>query len=187
MKTLSALFIATLLSSAVGSASTVVQPKPSNDAIVDSIAAGRFDEVKSLRARGASLDAISSEGMTGLMKLAEEGDTESVHQLLAMGARLDVKNAKGESALWSATYGGHEDLALEMIAKGAKPDGVSKDANECLLHVAAKSQLKKLAEVLKSKTPKCLAMKNSDGKTPAEIAKGFGDDVLAKKLTPSKK
>jgi hypothetical protein len=62
-----------------------------------------------------------------------------------------------------------------------------KDSNECLVHVAAKSQLKKLAGVLKKKTPACLAMKNSDGKTPAEIASGFKDEDLAKTLAaPSK-
>jgi ankyrin repeat protein len=161
--------------------------KPSNDAIVEAIASGKFDEVKSLKARGVSVDAISSEGLTGLMKLAEEGDSDSVRRLLDLGAKLDVKNAKGETALWYAVYGGHEDLALDLISKGAKVDGVVGESKDCLIHVAAKSQLTKLADVLKTKTPNCLAMKNSDGSTPAEIARSFGDEALAKKLTPRKK
>lgn len=201
MKMPASIFLLTLFSVSVGCAATPqAKPsatpsatassstaKPTNDAIVAAIASGKFDEVEALKKKGVSIDALSTEGMTGLMKLAEEGNEGAVHRLLKMGAQLEAKNAKGETAIWYAVYGGHETLALDLISRGALVDGVASDSKECLIHAATKAQLSKLVDVLKTKTPSCLTMKNADGKTPTEIAKGFGDETLAKKLVPKKK
>lgn len=188
MITRSALLFSVLALSIAASAATKAEnttPK-ANDALVEAIAARQFDAAKSIlkKDKSITIDALSSQGQTGLMRLAEEGDRDAVSKTLQLGAKLDAKNAKGETALWYAVYGGHEDLALELIEKGAKVEGQLSESKECLVHYAAKAQLAKLAATLKTKTPACLKQKNSDGQTPAEIAKSFGDDALAKTLSP---
>ena len=140
MKALGLVLAASFLNASLAFAATAV-----NDEMATAIAHSDFAKVKVLKNKGQSLDAVASDGTTGLMRLAGEGDTASVREALKLGATPEVKSAKGETALWYAVYGGHEELALEMISKGAKADGVLEASKECLLHYAAKAQLSKLA------------------------------------------
>jgi ankyrin repeat protein len=188
-------FAATLIAlsttvACAASSTKKAEPKPkapvNGDVMVEAITSGKMDQVKRLMAQGISIDSISSDDQTGLMKLADDGDQATVNQLLKLGANIDQANSSGETAVWFAVYAGHEQLALSLLSKGAKVNQVKKDSNECLIHYAAKAQLVKLSTRLKSKQPKCLSQKNSDGLTPAEIAKSFGDVKLATLLAPPK-
>ncbi len=158
-----------------------------NDAMVDTLARSEIAEAKKLHKKGVSYDALaSSDEMTGLMRLADDGDETGVASVLGLGANINTKNSNNETALWFAVYSGHEKLALSLLKKGAKADGQRPDSKECLLHMAAQSGLTTLALKLKKLTPKCLTQKDIDGRTPADAAKSLGYTKLAKSLTSKK-
>ncbi|MES2854847.1 MAG: ankyrin repeat domain-containing protein [Bdellovibrionota bacterium] len=186
-KALNTLALVTVLSFTMLSFGSTSKKPEVNDTVVDAITTGQMEKVSSLTKKGASIDSLSSDDQTGLMKVAGEGDKTTAEQLLKMGADLNKANTKGETALWYAVYSGHEELALSFIAKGAKADQILADSKECLVHFAAKAQLPKLSAKLAKLTPKCLSQKNVEGQTPSDIAKGFGDTKLASTLSPPKK
>ena len=158
-----------------------------DDAMVDALARSEIVAAKKLHKKGVSYDALaSSDEMTGLMRLADEGDDSGVASVLALGANINAKNLNNETALWFAVYSGHEKLALNLLKKGANAEGQRPDSKECLMHMAAQSGLSTLALRLKKLTPKCLTQKDIDGRTPAEAAKSLGYMKLAKSLTPKK-
>lgn len=155
-------------------------------AMVDALSKAEYATAKKLHARGVSYDAVaSSDEMTGLMRLADNGDADGVTAVLAMGASINARNSAGESALWYATYSGHEKLALSLIKQGASAEGQRPDSHECLLHMAVQADLVQLSKKLMKLTPKCASVKDVDGKTPAAVAKGLGYTKLAKLVTPS--
>jgi|GEM_PF-5463301 len=157
------------------------------DAMVDALAKGNYATAKKLRKKGVSYDAVStSDDMTGLMRVADDGIDEMVNEILALGANINAKNSAGESALWYATYSGHEKLALSLIARGASPEGQRPDSKECLLHMAVQADMFQLSKKLMKLTPKCASVKDVDGKTPAAVAKALGYTKLAKIVTPKK-
>jgi ankyrin repeat protein len=61
-------------------------------------AAGRADEVATLLAAGASVDAADADGDTALMKAVQAGRPAVAALLRRHGASLDHKNRAGESA-----------------------------------------------------------------------------------------
>jgi ankyrin repeat protein len=157
------------------------------DAMVDALSKRDLTKAKLLHKKGVSFDVLSStEEMSGLMHLADDGDETGVKDVLALGAKINVKNASGESALWYATYSGHEKLALSLIKRGASAEGQRPDSHECLLHMAVQADLVALSKKLMALTPKCATIKDIDGHTPAAVAKSLGYTKLAKIVTAKK-
>ena len=170
------------LSFAANAAST---PSASDsEKMVEAIFSGNQKQIAALKKKGVSMDALSSNDMSGLMQLSDEGRLAEVKKTIAAGAKADAVNSNGENALFTAAYSGHVDVAEYLMSKGAKADRVSKSSKECALHAAVKSEQLALAKKLKAAAPKCLIQKNSDGKTPADLAKELGNDELAKLLKP---
>jgi ankyrin repeat protein len=156
-----------------------------SDAMVDALAKEDFARAKKLHKKGVSYDSLSSsDDMTGLMRLADDGTEQAVSDVLALGANVNGKNSAGESALWYATYSGHEKLALSLIARGASAEGQRPDSHECLMHMAVQADLAKLSAKLMKLTPKCASIKDIDGHTPAAVAKSLGYKKIAKLVTP---
>lgn len=187
MKAIIALFafvMVTVAGAAVPKTAAVVSDKD-RDAMVEALQKSNFETAKKLHKKGISYDVLSStEDMTGLMQLADEGDDAGVVEALNLGANINAKNSVGETALWYATYSGHEELALQLIAHGASPEGQRPDSKECLLHMAVQADLVKLSQKLMKLTPKCASVKDSEGKTPAAVAKALGYKKLAKIVSP---
>lgn len=157
------------------------------DAMVDALSKGNYATAKKLHKKGVSYDVLSTtDDMTGLMRVADDGIDEMVTEILALGANINAKNSAGESAVWYATYSGHEKLALSLIARGASPEGQRPDSKECLLHMAVQADMFQLSKKLMKLTPKCASTKDVDGHTPAQVAKSLGYDKLAK-IVASKK
>lgn len=155
-----------------------------SEKMVEAIFRGDQKQIAALKKKGVSMDALSSNDMSGLMQLADEGRLAEVKKTIALGAKADAVNSNGETALFQAAYSGHTDVALYLISKGAKTDHISKSNKECALHAAVKSEQLELAKKLKAAAPKCLTQKNMDGKTPAALAQELGNTELAKLLKP---
>jgi ankyrin repeat protein len=72
--------------------------------------------VRTLVARGATLDATNRTGFTPLHHAAEAGSLDALKALLAAGARTDVPNADGVLPAETATERAHPDAAA-LIAE----------------------------------------------------------------------
>jgi len=80
--------------------------------------AGHGDAVKELVARGADINARSTNGSSPLMMAVYEGREATVKQLLALGADPGVKNDYGEGALeWAFK---HEQLSIARMVGTAQ-------------------------------------------------------------------
>ena len=141
-------------------------------------------QVVALKAKGISINSLGADGLTGLMRSADDGNKKGIEFALEMGSDLNFANQDGETALFYATYSGHESGALKLLKRGAKADIVLKKNNECAVHSAAKASLLKLSQELKKLAPQCLKIKNSEGQTPSQIAKEMGSSEIAKVLQP---
>merc|ERR1719401_1534635 len=62
------------------------------------------------------LDAKDDEGVTALMKAAEQGEGDVVKLLLDEGASLELKDDEGSNVLMWAALAGHLDI-VEMLVK----------------------------------------------------------------------
>ena len=172
---------------------SVAKPAPGpaseadREAMADALAKGELAKAQALHKKGVDYNSLGADELTGLMRLADEGDDIGVKNALALpGVDLNAKNAAGENALWYAVYSGHEKLALSLLARGASAAGQKPDTKECLMHMAAQAGLSELGAKLMKATPKCASQKDQDGRTPSDVAKSLGYDKLAKVLTPGK-
>ncbi len=187
MKLKSILIISLIAISQAGFAKAKVSGNVSGDEsakMADAIQKLDRTQVEALKKKGVSLNALGADGLNGLMRLSDDGNSKGIEQALQMGSDLNAANQDGETALFYATYSGHEQVALDLLKRGAKADIVLKKNNECALHSAAKASLLKLSKELKKLAPRCLKIKNSDGQTPSQIAKDMGSPELAKVLKP---
>ena len=82
--------------------------------------------IRTLRARGATIDATNSTGFTALHHAAEAGSLDALKALLAAGARTDTPNAGGHLPVETANERGYSEVAAlitdaERARKAAKP------------------------------------------------------------------
>lgn len=155
-----------------------------SEKMVDAIQKQNSSQIEKLKKSGTSINALGPDGLTGLMRVADDGNQDGVNLALKLGADINQANSNGETALFYATYSGHESVALELLKRGAKADLVLPQSKECVLHSAAKASLTRLGRELKKSAPACLAQKNTEGKTPYDLAKEMGASELAKALKP---
>ena len=87
------------------------------------IATGNVEVVKSLLARGESLDARDRDGNTALMLAAGKGRADMCSLLLEAGANRELKNDNGRTALMIAEELNHADVARVLSAFGGESDG----------------------------------------------------------------
>jgi cytohesin len=101
------------------------------------------------------------------------GDAELIKLLAAHGADANVADAEGWTALMlSARRGGRagSSAAAALLAAGAAA-GATNAAGATALHLAAANGRLETARALLAAAPALKAARNSDGKTPAELAK----------------
>jgi ankyrin repeat protein len=80
-------------------------------------------EVASLLARGAEVNATSSDGWTPLMAAAKKGRASTVALLLGAGADPSRRNRFGSTALTYAVTGGYLEASRHLLAASADPNG----------------------------------------------------------------
>lgn len=177
----SLLILTTIVLSQAGFAKSKVEESAK---MADAIQKMDRNQVAALKSKGVSVNALGADGLSGLMRSADDGNKRGVEVALEMGSDLNFANQDGETALFYATYSGHEQVALALLKRGAKADIVLKKNSECVVHSAAKASLLKLSRELKKLAPQCLKVKNSDGQTPSQIAKDMGSAEIAKVLAP---
>ncbi len=97
---------------------------PSNDNINFIIATdfGYLDHMKLLLARGADIDASTSEGVTAIMYAANNGDIEILQFLIENAADVNRQPLNGITALIAAARDNHFDAAELLITNGAYAD-----------------------------------------------------------------
>ncbi|CAK0878739.1 unnamed protein product [Prorocentrum cordatum] len=102
---------------------------------------GQTDAVKTIaNERRRVLDTKDDEGVTALMKAAEQGEADIVKLLLDEGASLDLKDDDGWNVLMWAALQGHEDIC-EMLVKepeyGMPADFCTEKGETALMKAAA--------------------------------------------------
>ena len=84
----------------------------------------RYDEARALLRQGTSIEAMDSEGNTGLMLACRAGHGRLVKLLLRKGARHDASNAQGKTALHLALDNAHGSIAHFLTKLGVGPTAV---------------------------------------------------------------
>jgi glucose/arabinose dehydrogenase len=87
--------------------------------LLDAVAAGNVELVRSILARGASPDTSDESGRTALMIAVDRGHHQVAILLLDLGATVNAQTPQGEMALAAATAGGHTELARLLRERGA--------------------------------------------------------------------
>ena len=80
---------------------------------------GSIEELQSMLATGADIDARDGHGQTALMLAAAEGNGSLVAWLVERGATLDHTAKYGLSALMLAVVRGHVDVVRKLTDAGA--------------------------------------------------------------------
>ena len=76
--------------------------------------------IAALLAKGADVNARSSEGKTALLLAAERGRTETVSKLLQSGADVDAADASGQTAVERAAREGHREIVADAAPRGRR-------------------------------------------------------------------
>jgi uncharacterized protein len=90
----------------------VNQPGAVDDTLLHLAArTGAIEDIETLVAFGANVDAVGDLGNTPLHQAAMTGQIASVKALLRLGARASGKNEFGQTAAEVAELGGHREIA----------------------------------------------------------------------------
>lgn len=98
-------------------------PDPAlSEPILNAAKRGELEEVKSLLARGADINARTGYNQTPLMLAAGKGHLDVVRLLIDSGADLNIVDTfyKSFTALIAAANGGHTEIVKLLLDKGAK-------------------------------------------------------------------
>jgi len=122
----------------------------------------------------SDIDEKDENGMTALIRAAEEGDTETVKLLLDQGADIEAKNNDGLTALHTALENGRTETAALLIARGADVEAEEKDSPWKVQHWAAWEGLTETIELLLDKGADIEAKDKEDGCTALHHAANGG-------------
>ncbi|XP_069759808.1 myotrophin [Narcine bancroftii] len=93
--------------------------------IIWAVKNGDVEEVKTLVAKGADVNAIEVAGRRPIHFAADCGQLEVLEFLLNVGANIDAIDVHGFTALLSAVSEGHIDCVKLLLSKGANKTGKS--------------------------------------------------------------
>ncbi len=129
--------------------------------------AGELEKVERALARGAQVDAPSSEGWTALHLAAFMGHAPIVSLLIDSGANVHQRDDRGHSPLHNAAQRGHMDAAQILVDHGALVDFFNNTHNTPLHQAAFNNQLYMVKFLLDHGANPNL--KNNDGRTPLDM------------------
>ena len=120
-----------LMALAIGWATAAVAG-PSED-LIDAATRGDVASAQALLAKGADVDAKTSDGVTALMAAALHGRLDMVQALLDKGAAVNARDYDGWTALLRASSKGQIDVAQALLDKGAQVNARTNDGVNALL------------------------------------------------------
>ncbi len=149
------------LNVAVGGAMFVDYEQP----LLRSVSENEIDEVKSLLAKGANVNAKDKNysGITSLFVAVEEGNTKMVGILLDFGAKVNARDDEKRTPLMSLDDDAKPELVNLLISYGAKINAVDKERNSALI-LSANSVNATVLQYLLNHGAK-LNAQNNDGQT----------------------
>jgi ankyrin repeat protein len=128
-----------------------------------------LEVVRALLAKGADVNAKTSDGMTALMLAAEYEGIDVVQALLAKGADVNAKASGGTTALMFASKQGHLEVVQTLLAKGADVNAKRKESGWTSLMAAAGNGHLEVVQALLAKKADVNAKAN-DGTTALMLA-----------------
>jgi ankyrin repeat protein len=143
----------------------------------------RVDILRTLLAKDASLaSAYSDDGFTALHFAGYFGATRAIAALLDGGANIEAvtKNFLSNMPLHAAAAGGRVEGCRVLLQSGADPNAKQHGGFTPLM-TAAFSNGRELAELLIAFNAD-VQVRNDEGKTAAEVARGVGNMELAARL-----
>jgi ankyrin len=72
---------------------------------------------------------LQTEGHSGLLRAARNGNLDKVLEILKSGVDINAANANGLNALHLASKEGHADVVRELLKRGAQVDAATKVRN----------------------------------------------------------
>ncbi|MFC1652083.1 ankyrin repeat domain-containing protein [Planctomycetota bacterium] len=145
-------------------------------------AEGDIDQVKSLIAKGVSVNSLASDSgmMTPLHEAAISGRKEVVEILLGNGAKIDALDNMAYTVLHRAVEHGHATVAKLLIDKGANLNAKTLN-NWTPLHRAAIGGHNDTVELLIAHGAD-VSVKDSRGRTALDLAKQRGHTEIVELL-----
>jgi ankyrin repeat protein len=120
----------------------VINPVPLPAVDLDLMTAafwGTAEDLASILARGADINATSQHGYTPLMFASVYNHAPAVKFLIEQGANLDAKNFQGNAALTLAIQTGDISMIRTLLDAGADVNAKDEDGRTALMHIAADS------------------------------------------------
>src|SRR5712692_6816859 len=97
---------------------------------------GHTEQVESLIAAGAKVNAKGKEGMTPLLAATTKNHARTVKALIDRGAHADAKGGRDATPLFIAAREGYDSVVLVLLAAGADVNARDRDGWTPLLRAA---------------------------------------------------
>jgi len=148
--------------------------------LINAAREGAVEEVRTLLANGAEVNAKDEKGCTALHRAAEKGHGEVVELLIANGATIDARDNWAATPLYAAAMEGRSQAMELLIAAGADVNARTKRGH-APLHYADNEAVAEL--LIANGADICAKANASDrGETPLHIASHNSRLVLVKVL-----
>jgi uncharacterized protein len=154
--------------------------------VFEAAALGDTDRLRSLvEGRPSLADAWSPDGFTPLHLAAFFGHDAAAAYLIDRGASVNVvsQNAMRVMPLHSAIAGRHAGIARALVTADADVNSKQQDAFTPLHEAAQNGDLELVEFLLAHKAEPTARL--TDGRTPAELARDHGHEVVAQRLGDS--
>ena len=132
---------------------------------------GRINALQEILKHNPDINLANKNGWTPLKKAANEGNIEAVTLLLSAGADSNISDNEGHTPLLNAAFYNHIKTMKALIAAKANINHQPyQNKNTALMWAANNNNMESVALLLAAGARKDL--KNSEGKTAWDIAKG---------------
>ncbi|WP_295154503.1 ankyrin repeat domain-containing protein [uncultured Brachyspira sp.] len=108
---------------------------------------GKYEAVVSLINRKVNINAVSEDGVTGLMLASHHGHSAIVRLLINSNADVNISDKVGYTALIMASTGGYADI-VNILLKAKADVNASNNYGETALHAASYGLYKDIVQSL---------------------------------------
>lgn len=135
---------------------------------------GNTEQLESLLAKGADVNARNAMNQTALHLAVQGGKKDVVEALISKDADVNTKDKDGKTPLHLTAQRGHKEMVELLISKDADVNGRDGDGMT-LLHLAAQRGHKDVVDLLINKGADINA-KNDSGETPLDVG-GYRTEI----------